>query len=538
MVGSLRHRSRRRPRRPASGVYRHGLSRSGAPIEALAQGDVRVGGDQLSCAQCHRESGYGSSEGGVYVPAITGPILYRAREHDRAAVFKQLFKESQPPRFSSRVRSPRTRPAYTDESLARAIRDGTDSSGRVLDELMPRYDLDPRDMADLIEYLQTLSTEQDPGVDPETIYLATVVTDGVAPTARKALLETMRGFVEWMNLDTAGDTRNPEFSPSYRSDLIGSYRLWHLDVWELRGPPDTWTAQAEAHYESRPVFALVGGVVAGPWQPVHEVCERRRMPCLFPQTVLPVVEGPNRSTLFFHRGMTLEAEVLASHLESSISGADRGSLLQIHDDQPEGSVPAAVLRQELGVETIGVGSSAALLGALEQSSHEVVVLWPGRFAAQALDWIGGHPRAARRYFLPSTSLALLGAAGAPSEQLRERLRFVYPYEVPGAYHPRAFRVRAWLGTRGIDIVDTRLQYDTYFALTTLQYGLEHIAEDLSRTYLLETIEHEAENALNPGTYPRLSLGPGQRFASRGAYIVQLGSADEAQIVAESPWIVP
>lgn len=31
--------------------------------------------------------------------------------------------------------------------------------------------------------------------------------------------------------------------------------------------------------------------------------------------------------------------------------------------------------------------------------------------------------------------------------------------------------------------------------------------------------HEIENLLTPGTYPRLSLGPGQRYAAKGAGII-------------------
>jgi hypothetical protein len=59
----------------------------------------------------------------------------------------------------------------------------------------------------------------------------------------------------------------------------------------------------------------------------------------------------------------------------------------------------------------------------------------------------------------------------------------------------------------------------------------------SRDYLIESIEQVAENALNPGTYPRLGLGPGQRFASKGAYVVALG-AQAGVVTPLSGWIVP
>jgi hypothetical protein len=37
-------------------------------------------------------------------------------------------------------------------------------------------------------------------------------------------------------------------------------------------------------------------------------------------------------------------------------------------------------------------------------------------------------------------------------------------------------------------------------------------------------------------YPRLNLGPDQRYASKGAYIVRFDQ--NGKVVAESDWIVP
>jgi hypothetical protein len=52
----------------------------------------------------------------------------------------------------------------------------------------------------------------------------------------------------------------------------------------------------------------------------------------------------------------------------------------------------------------------------------------------------------------------------------------------------------------------------------------------------------AKPVLNKGEgttiYPRLSLGPTQRFASKGGYIVRFADTGSDKLVAESGWIIP
>ncbi len=525
-------------------LYWGGTGADGQPISGVTQGDIHVSGAQFSCLSCHRPSGFGSSEGGNYVPPITAPILFSPRKLDRNRLFKEFFQEVQPHSFWARVRQPRIRPGYDGTTLARALREGLDSSGAPLHPIMPRYDLADADVANLLAFLKTLSNGIDEGVGQTDIHFATVVTVDANAAARKAVLETIDVFFRWMNKDTEGDTHNPSFSPYYRSAFIGAYRYWRLHVWELKGPPETWGDQLAALYAEQPVFAVISGLVKGPWAPIGDFCDAKRMPCLFPNTELPRTSNARYGySLYLNRGLELEAEALLLHLADT---APPGRILQIRAAGPDGETPAAALDAYAAirlprtrVETVEAADADALASALAAAggadAPDAVVIWPDDPAA-AVAAVSRLDAEGPDIYLPSAALG--SAIENLPEALHGRVSFVWPYERPDAYHPRKFRVRAWMHTRRLEVTHDRLQRQTYYALTLLQYGLQHALEDFYRDYLIELIEHEAENELNPGTHPSLALGPGQRFASKGAFLAQVDRSQKRGYRTISGWIVP
>jgi hypothetical protein len=68
--------------------------------------------------------------------------------------------------------------------------------------------------------------------------------------------------------------------------------------------------------------------------------------------------------------------------------------------------------------------------------------------------------------------------------------------------------------------------------------IKHVLENFSREYLTARIEHRVDNALTSSVYPRVTLTPGQRFASKGCYIVELPDDDSGGLVPVSNWIIP
>ena len=118
-------------------IYRDGVLPSGEPLMAMIQGDIPVEGTMFSCVSCHLRSGLGSFEGGVLTPPTNGNILYKPWDSRRETAKmrkggmeggEKLWKRSW--YYLSRFGEFPSRPAYTDETLADALREGADPEGR------------------------------------------------------------------------------------------------------------------------------------------------------------------------------------------------------------------------------------------------------------------------------------------------------------------------------------------------------------------------------------------------------------------------
>ena len=532
-------------------MYRDGLLPSGQPLHGILQGDLPAEGSHLQCMTCHRRSGFGSSEGATFVPPITGPSLFQPSELQRADRFRKLYEEDLAGRFWVRVREQRARPAYTDDTLAAALREGKDPTGRTLDPLMPRYMLSDEDMGHLIAYLKSLSSTPVPGVDASAIHFATVVTDGVEPAKRQAMHAVMDAYVRWKNTDTRGLVQRPGHSPWHKDDFYGAYRTWVLHVWELRGPADTWPVQLNTYYRAQPVFALLSGIGGGEWRPVHDFCERAEMPCLFPHTDLPVISPPGAYALYFSKGLTVEAEALASYLHEQSRSITTRQIVQVYRDTASGRVPAQALRQALQgygkarLQDRVIDSAQGLAPTfwkhlVQDEQPAILVLWLEDMDVEGLrsllDSTDGLQHLQQLYL--SSSLLRETLPSVP-EGLRAKIRLTYPFALPELAVPQLYRVRAWLRARGVKgTTHERLQLNTHLVLEIADHALEHLGENFSRDFFIERIEDMMENVSNPGVFPYLSLGPGQRFASKGCYIVKLSDRAKGGLEAVSDWISP
>lgn len=517
---------------PGMGIYRQGLLPSGAPLHGVLRNGAELDGADAACAKCHRRSGLGGGEGQRTIRPIAGRLLF-SRPNFPATERATVLSGGD------------LAPPYTVETLARALREGVDPAGRTLDALMPRFDMSDADVAQLAAYLQGLSQTKAPGVSGNEIHFATVIAPGVDPQREKAMLDVLRAFFADKNGGTRLEGKRKAIG---RERMYRSYRTWVLHEWKLEGSPGTWPAQLEAHYREQPVFAVLSGMGAGNWRPVHEFCEQAELPCLFPNVDYPVIGEAHYASIYFSRGIALEAEVLAKHLAEAGPGGRAGPIVQVFRDDAVGRVPADAMRDALRRQGIGdlvdrpVSGQSPVPPAfwsklLATERPGIVVLWLDQDDLANLHALGEPPKGLERFYL-SGSLVTSPCRVMMLDSWLDRVRLTYPFELGTRRAQRTARMERWLHTRNIPLLDERIQANTYFAVTVAGDALASMEENFSRDYFIERVEQMTEQALSSGLFPRLSLGPGQRFASRGGYVVRFSGGGDNLLVPVSDWIVP
>jgi cytochrome c553 len=515
-------RSAESPASRGETIYLRGVLASGAPLEAVrGDGSATSHGAIVACVKCHRRSGLGMKEGSVLIPPITGQFLFRS-QHAAADEAELPYVEN----------ARANRKGYTDATLARVIRQGIDPDGKTLAYLMPR-----------IAYLKSLDRSSIPGVTDTVLHFATIITPDADPVKRAGMLDVMQHY--FADKNTFPFPPSPPMRSSghtlYSKSMYMAQRRWQLHVWQLTGPAASWEKQLEHDFAAEPVMAAVSGLGGSNWAPVHRFCERAHLPCLFPNAEVPVVADQDFYTLYFSRGVLLEADLIAERLRAPDDAHSSVSVLQIYRKGDSGEAAAQALAATLKAQGISVRSHALSADASSPQLREAVrgasaadtlVLWlrPPDIAA-----LGEPPEALETVYV-SGLMGGLEHAPIPASW-RSRTRIAYPFDLPDHSRVRVRIPLEWFAIRHIPVVAEQVQLDTYLACGVLAESVGHMADVFVPEYLVERAEEMLERRLMTGAYPRLTLSEGERFASKGGYLMQFAGAG-TRLVADRDWTVP
>lgn len=517
-------------------LYRKGVLPSGAGLVGQRASGMQIKGADAACVSCHRRSGLGTAEGQIVIPPITNRYLFRpAASADDDMDFRYM------PGYADLKRQP-----YTDATLTAAIRSGIGRDGKPLKELMPRFDIDDDTTAKLIGYLRGLSSTLSPGVTEDTIHFATIVTPDADRAARDGMLAVLRQFFSDHNDFLRGGAK-PMFSN--RNLPYRVTRRWQLHVWELQGQPGTWQDQLREKLAAEPVFAVISGIGGKTWAPVHRFCESEALPCLFPNVDVPVVAEQDFYNVYFSRGVLLEADLIGSRLipppgQPPVAGRSGAPhrVVQVFQKGDIGEDGARQLSADLSSSghatpidrpldraATPVNISRALSGL---KPDDVVVLWLRPNALASL------PPS-----LPGAIVYVSGLMGGLEHTTlpaawRNAAIITYPVDLPVLRRVAMNFPLAWFQVRHVPVTNERVQANTYLGCQILSEGITGILDLFHRDYLIEQLENMLSQRRVNGYFPRLGLAPGQRFASKGGYLVKLTGDAPGVVSAHGGWTVP
>jgi hypothetical protein len=98
-------------------------------------------------------------------------------------------------------------------------------------------------------------------------------------------------------------------------------------------------------------------------------------------------------------------------------------------------------------------------------------------------------------------------------------------------------VKRWLQARNIPVTNLEMQAKMYFLGWMLPGALKHMRSEFFREYFMEGFDMMIDQDYAIAVYPRLTFGPGQRYASKGCYIVQLTPGPKPELVRKSAWVI-
>jgi hypothetical protein len=380
--------------------------------------------------------------------------------------------------------------AYTPALFGRAVTMGWDPAGHDLSVVMPRYQIAPDDLSDLIAYIRQIDHVAAPGVSESSIRIGIVLPPpepfGPRPDA---VIKTISDYMETIN----------------RSGGIYRRTLNPINL-----VPDQATEPD--------VFALLGG-----FSPDGDASPRPAVMAQIPSVYVyppPDLARPaDRSELFaLVSGHAGQARSLASYIADRRIGFDSG-IAVIHG--PDGVSRA--LAEEIAGRLRCAGAKNVIVKVLadEGGSASDTAIQNSAQGTAAVLLVGP----ADRTKIGALVTTLAGLSKDLMILIPAALGDQWLFAPPPVLAGRLFVARpmsSWVPVDGADALA---------AVKLLVEGLKGAGRNLDRETFIKALERVSTSASSAA--PARSFGPGRRIGSRGASVIRLAPAGRAYELIES-----
>ena len=472
-------------------IYLRGESSSGSKITAIL-GDFDVPASTVTCGGCHGQRGEGKTEGGVTAGNLTWTNMIKSYGHTHP---------------SGRKHGP-----FDERLFTRSLVQGLDPAGNKLAVAMPRYEMSPEDISDLLAYLKRIDTEREPGLTETTITVGTILPQqGVLAEIGAAMKGVLTAY--FANLNDKGGIYNRRVE------------LQTIDAGVDAATTETNVRTVVAKGE---VFALVSGLSAGADKELAAVAREAEIPSLGAVTLLTLTSAQEDRNLFYLLpGASQQARALVN-FAANRPELKKSKLAIVHSENALALAAVAAVEDQarkLGWNSVtkkafsNAGFNAAAIVEDLKGVEVVVFLGPGGenefiSAASAANW--------------TPHVFLLGALTTKDlmrsvpASFKDRVFLAFP-TVPSDVAPAGLaELRALEEKYKLPPGHTASKLSAFAAAKIFTEALKRAGRDLSRERLVTSLESLYE--YDTGVTPSITFGPNRRVGSMGSYVVSLDLA--------------
>jgi ABC-type branched-subunit amino acid transport system substrate-binding protein len=487
LVSSVAYAQLSESERRGKAIYLRGESASGRKITAML-GDLDVPSSTMTCGGCHGLRGEGKTEGGVTAGNLTWSNLLKPYGHTHP--------------------NGRKHGAFNEALFIRSLVKGTDPAGNELAKAMPRFEMAPEDIADLVAYLKRIDADRDPGLTESSIKVGTILPkDGALADIGAVMKDVLTAY--FANVNDKGGIYN---------------RRIELQTIDAGADAAATAANVRMHVQNGDVFALVGGVSAGADKELAALTRDAEIPFIGAATLLTQASAQNNRNLFYVLpGAAQQARALVDFAAKKPELKKSPLAIVYGEDELDLAAAAAVEDEARKLGWTSVVKKSFVNGRFDATST---------VASLKADNVG------TVFFLGGGETNFIGAASAANwtphvlllgaltgrdlvktlpPGFNDRVYLAFP-TVPSDLGPEGLaELRALEEKYKLRPGHTASKLNAFAAAKIFTEALKRAGRDLSREKLVTSLEGLYE--YDTGVTPNITFGPNRRVGSLGSYVV-------------------
>jgi ABC-type branched-subunit amino acid transport system substrate-binding protein/cytochrome c553 len=461
-------------------IYTKGIGSSEEKVMANMSG-VDVPATVLPCANCHNADGTGTPEGGVVPSNITWSELTKSYGGKRNG---------------------KKHPAYTEQSLRKAITMGIDPGGNKLHAAMPKYNMSRTDLDNLVAYIKTLGAHEDSGLNNTPIKIGVALSNknGTASELNETIKKTINAYCDRVNKNGGIYNRNLQAEYFYTNK-------------KTEAPQNC--------------IAITGFGLQNEATAIADYAKASETPSLLAFSQGNSTNGLNNPYVFYiYPSLSAQGKSLVNF--SQKSGLTKNAIVIYQDDPTRKTIANEIAKHYTKVagktpEVVSISNNIETIVSAKNTTSETLIFYigPSNIGDQlvnAFDKIGKHPS-----ILVPGSLSSINVFKLP-QAFKNKVYIAYPTWVTertlaGLSIYQSLKNEYQLGNQY-----KNSQLDAIAVIMTMEECFKRVGKKLTKEKMLKAMEGLYE--YRTGLTPPVTYNINQRVGSNNIYITAFDEKKE------------